>query len=384
MTVTYSNTPYAPIIQVLDAWIIADATRRSDFEAAIRTATSHNIPELQNIHCLNDYLNFIDVNLHWIPTEAVRPKELLSRLLATWFVLDQPLVIQYQSPLHDLSDDGKEQQPSRISWLSAWMMRYSDAIGKFMDTPASASAISTFKSSPSYHLEEYLEPRGGWKTFNEFFARHVKPGRRPVASIGDDSIITSPADFRFVEMHSISAESTVETKGMTWRIAQMLQSSPYKDRFEGGVWLHGFLDVDDYHRVHTPVAGRVVEARVLQGNNYMKVAATVKNENKDKNTLTVVNDTGYHFSQTRGLLILETVAGLLAVLPVGMATVSSVILTAEVGTQLHKGEEIGYFQFGGSDVVLIFESRMSVEMTMTQGKHYKMGTEVGRLHSAGY
>ena len=164
----------------------------------------------------------------------------------------------------------------------------------------------------------------------------------------------------------------------------MLQGSPYKDCFEGGVWLHGFLDVDDYHRVHTPVAGKVVEARVLQGSNYMKVAAPVDNEKKDKILLRVVNETGYHFSQTRGLIIIETPAGLVAVLPVGMAAVSSVILTAETGAQLHKGEEIGYFQFGGSDVVLIFESQMGVEITMAQGNHYKMGTEIGMVQSASY
>ncbi|KAL4791086.1 phosphatidylserine decarboxylase-domain-containing protein [Aspergillus venezuelensis] len=379
MTVRYPNTAYAPVIQDLEAWINADATRTFDFERAIRTATSQNILELQEIHCLNDYLILMDENLLWIPTEAVRPKELLSRLLATWFVLDQPSVIQYQSPLHNETDTQQEQQSPSLSWLSSWITRYSNAIGNFMDTPASASAISTFKSSPSYRLEEYLEPRGSWKTFNEFFARNIKPGQRPIASIGDDTIITSPADFRFVEMHSISAESTVTTKGITWKIAQMLRDSLYNNRFEGGTWLHGFLNVDDYHRVHTPVAGNVVEARVLQGNNYMKVTA-----DRAAARLNVVNETGYHFSQKRGLVILETVAGLVAVLPVGMATVSSVTLTAEVGTQLHKGEEIGYFQFGGSDVVLIFESRMSVEITMAQGKHYKMGTGIGRLHSAKY
>ncbi|KAL4948052.1 phosphatidylserine decarboxylase-domain-containing protein [Aspergillus filifer] len=384
MTVKYRNTAYAPVIQELESWMTADATHRYDFEAAIRTATSHNIPELQHINCLDDYLDFINENLHWIPTEAVRPKELLSRLLATWFILDQSSVIQYQSPLHNLTDDEQEQQSPSLSWVSSWMTRYSDAIGKFMDTPTSASAISTFNSSPSYRLEEYIEPRGGWKTFNEFFARKSKPGRRPIASIGDDSVITSPADCRFVEMHFISAKSTVTTKGMTWKIAHMLQGSPYKDRFEEGVWLHGFLDVDDFHRVHTPVAGKVVEARVLQGNNYMKVAATVDNKNNDQKVLTVVNEAGYHFSQTRGLVILETMAGLVAVLPVGMAIVSSVILTAETGAQLHKGEEIGYFQFGGSDMVLIFESRMSVEITMAQGKHYRMRTDIGRLHNASY
>jgi phosphatidylserine decarboxylase len=67
-----------------------------------------------------------------------------------------------------------------------------------------------------------------------------------------------------------------------------------------------------------------------------------------------------------------------------MAIVSSVVLTAEVGEELHKGEELGYFQFGGSDVVLLLEHRLGAEITMGGGKHYRMGSEIGRLSIPGY
>jgi phosphatidylserine decarboxylase len=63
-----------------------------------------------------------------------------------------------------------------------------------------------------------------------------------------------------------------------------------------------------------------------------------------------------------------------------MALVSSVILTAEVGAQLHKGEELGYFQFGGSDTVLIFDAQLDVQITMEQGQHYLMGSRIGQLN----
>ncbi|CEL08651.1 hypothetical protein ASPCAL11798 [Aspergillus calidoustus] len=352
---------YAPVVEELRMWVGADKRRRKDFEAAIHTARAHDTLEVRAIHSLEDYYNFLNEQLFWVPSEAFRPKDLLFRLRATWFVLDQPSII------------------GGLTWLSAWMVRYSNEIGKFMDMPESAPALHTFRTSPSYHIEDYIEPRCGWRTFNAFFARHVKPGRRPIASIGDNSVVTSPADFQFREAHHITPESTVLTKGLVWPLAQMFAGSPYKDRFANGVWLHGFLNVDDYHRVHTPLAGKVLEARIITGQNYMLVEADSARGGDGVNELCIPNETGYQFCQSRGLVILDTGAGLVAVLPVGMAIVSSVVLTAEVGAELHKGEELGYFQFGGSDVVLVFEERLGFEIHMERGRHYRMGREIGRV-----
>ncbi|KAL4883573.1 phosphatidylserine decarboxylase-domain-containing protein [Aspergillus karnatakaensis] len=365
-----------PLIQELQHWILSDSSRKRDFEAAVAAAKSYNINEMQNIQSLEHFLTFLNEQLHWIPTEAIRPKDLLHRLTITWLIFDQPPIRKYQSPIRPIV--GQHQEPDELTWLSTWMIRYSNAIGHFMDTPASASELTTFRSNPAYRMNDYIEPRSGWKTFNEFFSRHVKPGRRPIAAIGDNSVVTSPADFEFKEMHRITAASRVTTKGLSWPIAQMLVDSPYKDRFAGGVWLHGFLNVDDYHRVHAPVAGTVVEARVIQGQNYMQVEAHGP-RGEGGAELSIPNETGYQFCQSRGLVIIDTGGGLVAVLPVGMALVSSVILTAELGAQLHKGEELGYFQFGGSDVVLIFEGRLNTQITMLAGQHYKMGEHIGHL-----
>lgn len=69
------------------------------------------------------------------------------------------------------------------------------------------------------------------------------------------------------------------------------------------------------------------------------------------------DNAGYQFTQARGLVVLDTPIGLVAVFPIGMAQVSSVIVPAEVGGTLRKGEEISYFQFGGSDIDCAFRSR---------------------------
>ena len=88
--------------------------------------------------------------------------------------------------------------------------------------------------------------------------------------------------------------------------------------------------------------------------------------------------------QNRGLVVLDSPIGLVAVLPMGMGQVSSVIMTAEEGKVLRKGEEISYFQFGGSDIVMVFEAACNVNFTARPGVHYKVGTKIGDAYPTIY
>ena len=164
---------------------------------------------------------------------------------------------------------------------------------------------------------------------------------------------------------------------------------PFKDCFQGGTWMHGWLAESDYHRIHAPVGGKVAEARVMSGQHYaligtMDLETEAKGSEKSsidgkKKTLRkrrvfyTPNEPGYQFVEGRGLIVLETMIGMVAVLLVGVAVVSSVIITAEEGVTLRKGEKIGYFQFGVSDVVVMFESKRKVRLDAKVDVHYKMG-----------
>jgi phosphatidylserine decarboxylase len=63
-----------------------------------------------------------------------------------------------------------------------------------------------------------------------------------------------------------------------------------------------------------------------------------------------------------------------------MAQVSSVIITAEVGVTLRKGEELSYFQFGGSDIIVLFESASNVSFTAQPNVHYKQGAKIAQAY----
>jgi hypothetical protein len=93
-----------------------------------------------------------------------------------------------------------------------------------------------------------------------------------------------------------------------------------------------------------------------------------------------LDGTGYQFVQTRGLVVIDSPIGLVACLPTGMAQVSSVVMTAEVGQTLHKGEELGYFQFGGSDFVMVFERASNVQLISQKNVHVNQGTWIGSAY----
>ena len=262
-------------------------------------------------------------------------------------------------------------------------------MGAFLDTPESLTpeSLRSFYDSPSYNMGDYMVPHGGWKTFNQFFARNFKPGLRPVAAVSDPRVIVSPADSTFAGQWEIRTDSQVTVKNLHWSIGELLEGSPYKDRFVNGLFMHAFLNTTDYHRQHAPVGGTVLEARVIPGQVYLEVVVEPvpgdtggRHRLKPHRTMNAPDNAGYQFAQARGLVVLDTPIGLVAVLPVGMCQVSSVILTAEVGVTLRKGEELSYFQFGGSDIVVLFEAKSNVSFTAQPDTHYKIGTTIAQAY----
>ncbi len=373
-----------PVVQEL-VDMINNNGWRDKFEEAVKKAISYNVYGFENIKNLDDYIDWCNDQLSWVPVEDRYGKEVYKHVCMFYFVLDQSPVKELQNAVvpHD------QMQP--LTPLSAWMRKFVTELGNWMDQPGSLTPESerTFYDSPLYNMNEYIRPRGGWKSYNQLFARRTKPGYRPIAAPGDDSIIVSPADCTFDGQWEINSDSHVDIKGLDWKIEELLEGSPYADRFKGGHWTHSFLNTYDYHRQHAPVGGRVVEARVIQGTTYLQVVPEpIPNDPfgrsviKAKRVFDAPDDAGYEFMQTRGLVIIDSPVGLVAVLPMGMAQVSSIILTAEEGVTLQKGEEISYFQFGGSDIVTVYERASNVEITAFPGVHYKVGTKVGQAYPA--
>ena len=367
------------------AALIDEHDWRPAFDEALAMAASHEVPALAAIRTLDDYLAWSDALVRWAPRERGDSRLVHDRMVEFHFVLDQPPLRALQTPIAPAAPAGAEagQTP-----LSAWVLDFVRTWGDFLDTPASAEHIDSFRTDPAFRWDEYMPPPSGYRTFNQFFARHVRPGQRPVAAIADAAVVVSPADAVFIGAWRVGGDSTiyvedpaVDVKGVSWTIRQLLAGSAHADRFAGGTFLHVALRTYDYHRWHAPVPGRVLEARVVQGQAWLDVeAVTTIVDGVPTKTLHAIEGTGYQFVQMRAVVILESPYGLVACVPVGMGHVSSVVVTAQPGVTLRKGEEMGYFQFGGSDVVLVFERDCQLELTCRVDQHYVQGSAIGRLH----
>ena len=355
---------------------------QNTFQAAIKNAQSHDVHSIKGIQVLDDYLAWIDALVTWAPRERGDTRFIYDKLTEFYFFLDQEPVKGLQSPIRP----GEGLQ--NLTPLSTWIKEYARAWGSYLDTVESAKGVDSFRTNPMFNWDEYMPPPSGYFTFNQFFARHVKPGMRPIAGLRDDSALVSPADSTFVGWWQINEQSkiyvetnTLDIKGIQWSIHQLLAGSEYADRFRGGIFTHSFLNTFDYHRWHAPVQGKILEARVIQGQTFQDVrvkAAIV--DGKKVNVLDALDGTGYQFVQTRGLVVIDSPIGLVACLPMGMALVSSVVITAEVGTTLYKGEELGYFQFGGSDFVMVFERTSNVQLISQPNVHYNQGSWIGNAY----
>jgi phosphatidylserine decarboxylase precursor len=314
-------------------------------EQAIKKAGYNNVQTLQQ------YYDFLEGLLTEIPVQRTMSS----------------LATQFHYILSCAPGDSLKKDESFRSWL----VEFSRSHGSFLDTTASAACLDTFVNNPGYHIDDYYSGPSGWLTFNQFFARPVKPGRRPIEEPHNNSTVVAAADSVYLGCWPIDSNSSITAKGVTYPVAGLLEGSPYKDVFKGGVFTHSYLDSNDYHRYHTPVEGIIREVRNIPGD------VVVKAVKKEDGKIETTDEEGFQFTQTRGLIIIESPVGFVAVLPIGMGHVSSVNLTVENGAALLKGQEFGYFCYGGSDMVMLFQAG-SVAFTATTGKHYNQGQMIAK------
>ncbi|MEE1208380.1 MAG: phosphatidylserine decarboxylase [Muribaculaceae bacterium] len=381
-----------PIMQKFVALIDANnGELRKALEKGLETCHRNKVVEYADIRTLDDYITWNDNNLTRPWLENRYGTACLEKFKTMYYLLDVAPVGQYQNPTLPRPVD------PALTPLSEWMREYQIELGHWMDDPKQMTpeVEKSFFNAATYNMDEYIRPHGGWKTVNQLFARNYKPGYRPIAAIADPRVIVTAAESTFAGQWEVNSNTAVNIKGLYWQIQELLQGSQYKDAFQGGKWTHSFLNTFDYHRQHAPVPGTIVESRVIQGAVYVQMELAPVEGSKDLQRIlgktvavnpdaskefkiTAPDSAGYEFMQTRGIIIIDSPIGLVAVCPIGMGEVSSVITTAEVGRTLHKGEEISYFQFGGSDCCMVFQEKSNVSFTATEGVHYKVGSRIAQ------
>lgn len=176
---------YEEIVEKLK-YIIGNNTWEVNFETAITNAHETNATEMVNIKNLTDYYNFLNYLVLWMPSEDETGTFVYRMICTMYFVLDQKTVKPFQSPIVPWS-------PPQLTELSQWIVDFVDEMGKFLDTPESlnVTTLQTFYTALNYNVDAYEVPNGGWKTFNEFFARKFLNGTRPIDGPSNPAVIVS-------------------------------------------------------------------------------------------------------------------------------------------------------------------------------------------------
>ncbi|KAJ3730022.1 phosphatidylserine decarboxylase-domain-containing protein [Lentinula guzmanii] len=223
--------------------------------------------------------------------------------------------------------------------------------GTIYNSPESAKSIPSFVQTYSLDITELLEPDlTKYGCFNEFFFRKLKPDARPVENLENPKGICSAADCRLTVYPTLSLACKFWIKGDEFSIPNLLQvpvDSPTAIEFDGASLAIFRLAPADYHRFHCPIDGVVGEITNVPG-QYYTVNPQAVNEPKFDVFTANVRSVLYLTHSATGKRV--------AFVAIGALLVGSIVWTkgAEKGTEVRKGEELGYFAYGGSTVVALF------------------------------
>ena len=255
------------------------------------------------------------------------------------------------------------------------MARMTEMMGRKYDHESSKGHIGAFVAYYAIDMAEFEKPIDAYATFNDFFYRRLRPGRRPIAGSGDDSVIVSPADCRITVFQSVSEATRIWIKGKTFSLSSLLVDPQLVRDWPDCSLAIARLAPDDYHRFHLPLACTVGESRTYSG-GYASVNPLAIRSQRDVLTQNKRVLTQLH----------HTVVGDVLYIAVGAAMVGSVIITAKEGERKDKGDEHGYFAFGGSTVLLLFRQgsvRFDDDLLYNTSKSMetliRMGESIGRV-----
>ncbi|MBP2002120.1 phosphatidylserine decarboxylase [Paenibacillus shirakamiensis] len=248
---------------------------------------------------------------------------------------------------------------SSRKWISQLM-------GHFSHSGISRHVIPTFAKTYGIPVHEAEKEIGDYRSLNEFFTRRLKPGMRHIDASPD--ALVSPVDALITAMGSVDSGLIPNVKGQDYSLAELLGHSPHLETYKNGFFFVLYLSPTDYHRIHTPVAGKKLESEHFKGKVYP------------------VNDFGMTHMKAvlsrneRLITYISHELGEVAVVKVGAMNVSSIKYADATQDFWNRGDDLAYFEFGSTVVLLTESGTFEPLPTLHSGTPVKMGTRLGTFH----
>ncbi len=219
---------------------------------------------------------------------------------------------------------------------------FSRFYGNLQQSKRSKKKILPFIKKYNVNTLEFYDKVESFNSFNDFFIRKLKPDVRPLSS--NPQIAVLPVDGRYMVFQNIQTVDGFYVKGEKFSLEEFLQDKILAEKYREGSMMIGRLAPVDYHRFHFPVDCIPQKPKLINGYLYSVNPIALK---------TNINI----FSQNKRMLtVLDTKNfGEILYIEVGASNVGTIIQTFFAETEYKKGDEKGYFSFGGSSVVLLFE-----------------------------
>ncbi|HTJ78931.1 MAG TPA: archaetidylserine decarboxylase [Rariglobus sp.] len=262
--------------------------------------------------------------------------------------------------------------------FAAWALLkravFSHWYGWRMDRRASASKVKPFIRDYALDPAEFSRAPADFKTFNEFFYRTLKAEARPIAP-GDDVAVFA-ADGRHLAFPDVDAAEGFYVKGAKFSLRELFGDELLAREFAGGAMVISRLCPVDYHRFHFPVAGVAGAPRLINGYLYSVSPVALR------------RDVRYLVQNKRVLtLIDETRFGRVAMFDVGATCVGTIKNTFVENQPVVKGAEKGFFTFGGSCVIMVFQKgriRLADDVVAQSAQHIETYVKMGDILGAAF
>ncbi|MGM0844160.1 MAG: phosphatidylserine decarboxylase [Bacillota bacterium] len=235
---------------------------------------------------------------------------------------------------------------------------------RFVQSGMSAKFIPSYIKTFKINTEEVEKQASDYPNLHSFFIRNLKEGMRGIEGAQDDVI--SPVDGMLAETGTVTQSLNMRVKGKDYSIEEMLGNKENAERYEGGQYMILYLSPADYHRIHSPLAGKVIDRWDMGRHSYP------------------VNDLGLKYGirtlskNFRSVTEVCHGTGKMCLVKVGAMFVNSIEYTHK-GEKWERGEEIGYFSFGSTVVLLFEEGTFKLKHDLKVPRKVKMGELIGKI-----
>lgn len=234
--------------------------------------------------------------------------------------------------------------PIGMSLLESFVKKklFSKLYGSYCDSPLSKKKVNAFINDFNIDMNISEKQPDDFSSFNDFFYRKLKGFARPIDL--DENLLVSHGDGRLLVYENIDLENVIQVKDLTYSLRELIGNDNIADKYINGTCLLLRLCPVDYHRFHFVDHGVCGETKKIDGHYYSVNPVALDKVQRlfcqNKREYSV-----FHSKNFKDILYVE----------VGATCVGSILQTYEPNKEIKKGDEKGYFKFGGSTVILFFE-----------------------------